>query len=49
MLEHPWLTMPKNYDYKLNEQEYKLYQEKQKRYRETFEVADGTITGPFYY
>lgn len=26
MLEHPWLSMPEDYDYKMSEIEYKIYE-----------------------
>lgn len=32
MLSHPWLTMPDNYDYKMNEMEYKLYDLKEQAF-----------------
>jgi serine/threonine protein kinase len=32
MLDHPWLTMPDNYNYKMSDMEFKLFELKDQAY-----------------
>jgi len=41
MLDHPWLKMPDNYNYKMNDLEYKKY-----KLRQTFEgISEDFLEG----